>query len=89
MLSCVPIRVECYSGYRADEEPRVLCWAGRRLAVAAVIDRWQEGGADPSAPGAEYFKVRTVSGERYIIKNDHSLYAWFLISGPEGQHEKA
>jgi hypothetical protein len=85
MLDCVPIRVECSSGGRAEQEPRVLCWSGRRLTVIAISDRWYEGGADPSAPTAEYFKVRTDSGERCIIKNDQSLHAWFLISGPEGR----
>jgi hypothetical protein len=89
MLSCIPIRVECYSGYRAEQEPRVLCWSGRRLLVDRIIDRWLQGGADPSAAEAEYFKVRTVSGEQYIIKNDHSLHAWFLVSGPEDPPKKA
>lgn len=84
MLNCIPIRVECYSGYRVEQEPRVLCWAGRRLQVSEIADRWHQGGVDPAAAGAEYFKVRTAGGESCIIKYDHGLHAWFLVSGPAG-----
>jgi long-subunit acyl-CoA synthetase (AMP-forming) len=53
MLNCIPIRVESYSGGRADQEPRVLCRGGRRLEVAAIVDRWFQGGTDPAAGWAE------------------------------------
>ncbi len=43
-MQMIPIRVECYSGYRADEQPRAVHLAGERLEVDDVVDRWYQGG---------------------------------------------
>jgi hypothetical protein len=35
----MPIRVECYAGYRAEQEPLAF-WSGdRRLEVKGIVDR--------------------------------------------------
>ncbi len=34
------VRVECYAGYRGDQEPLAFWLGKRRLAVRAVVDRW-------------------------------------------------
>ena len=44
------IRVECYAGYRGEQEPLAFWLGKRRLAVRAVIDRW-------FAPTQRWFKV--------------------------------
>ncbi len=80
MIFCVPIRVECYAGYRADETPRALSWGGRRLAVQEVLDRWYQGEADSHAPSADYFKVLAGDGKRYLIKHEWVSHAWYLVS---------
>ena len=38
-MRLVPIQVECYAGFKADERPRRLCVTGRWLDVAEVSDR--------------------------------------------------
>ena len=34
------IRVECYAGYRGEQDPLAFWLGERRLAVRDVIDRW-------------------------------------------------
>ena len=80
MIFCIPIRVECYSGYRADETPLALSWGGRRLEVKEVLDRWYQGEVDPQAPSADYFKVLTEDGKRHVIKHERASHAWYLVS---------
>ena len=36
----MPIRVECYAGYRAEQEPLAFLCGERRLEVRAIVDRW-------------------------------------------------
>jgi hypothetical protein len=59
----VRVRVECYSGGRADERPRALVFAERRLPVAEVLDSWY--GEDHL-----YFKVVIEGGDQYIVRRD-------------------
>jgi hypothetical protein len=57
------IRVECYAGSRADERPRAIEIAGRRLAVREVLDGWY--GEDHL-----YYKVRLEGGGVIRIRRD-------------------
>lgn len=66
------IRVECYAGHLGEETPRRLTFDGRVLEVAEVIDCWL-------APDHRYFKVRTVDGATYILRNDVSSQRWELV----------
>jgi hypothetical protein len=63
-----PIRVECYSGYKANERPAAFTYQGRRWKVAEVIDRWYEGGIEPERTEASYFKVRTPEGYIFLLR---------------------
>ena len=36
----LPLRVECYAGYRAEERPEAFWLRDRRVAVRAILDRW-------------------------------------------------
>ena len=47
----MPVRVECYGGYRGEQEPLAFWLGNRRLVVLAVVDRWFR-------PGQRWFKVR-------------------------------
>jgi hypothetical protein len=67
----VQVRVECYSGYKADETPRALTFGERRVVVTEVVDRWL-------APDHAYFKVRGDDGNQYIIRHDLELDRWEL-----------
>src|SRR5881392_2970641 len=34
------IRVECYAGYRGEQEPLAFWLGGRRLVVCGIVDWW-------------------------------------------------
>lgn len=76
------IRVECHSGYRADEEPRALYLDGRRIAVVALVDRWFD-------PDCRYFKLEAEDGALYILRHDEHSDAWemtfFQAAGAPGR----
>lgn len=63
------IRVECYSGYRGEETPRMLWLGERRVEVAEILDRWL-------APDHRYFKLRGDDGGIYIIRHDGVSLQW-------------
>ena len=65
------IRVECYSGYRAEETPRRFFIGDRPLEVVDVIDRWL-------SPDHRYFKLRAEDGGVYILRQDVAKDYWEL-----------
>jgi hypothetical protein len=66
------LRVESYSGYKADEEPRAFTLEGVRYAVLGISDRWYD-------PSASYFKVRAEDGHTYLLRHDHEDDSWSLV----------
>jgi hypothetical protein len=71
------IYVDAYSGYRANERPRQFCLDDDVFEIAEVEDRWYD-------PSAEYFKVRTTDGKRYLLRCDAESGHWALQSGFDG-----
>jgi len=67
------VRVECYSGYKADERPVRIVLGAQTLEVAEVEDRWY-------SPGATYFRVRVSNGERYVLRRDDAQEVWTLTA---------
>jgi hypothetical protein len=69
------VRVECYSGYKAEERPVRFRLDGQDHMVEEVLDQWH-------SPDATYFKVRSDDGNIYVLR--HSLSpqedAWTLES---------
>lgn len=65
------IRVECYAGQRAEEEPRRFWLGTTPVDVAEVLDRWL-------APEHRYFKVRGNDGSTYILRHDVVHDRWAL-----------
>jgi hypothetical protein len=65
------IKVECYAGYRGDEEPRRFAWGGRTLEVTTILDRWLD-------PNHRYFKVRADDEGVYILRHDTNSGDWEL-----------
>jgi hypothetical protein len=74
MATCarIPITVESYSGYKADEYPLAIRLEGRRVAVQAIVDRWY--GEDHA-----YFKLTGEDGALYLIRQDRAHDRWELI----------
>lgn len=67
------IRVECYAGYRGEQEPRAFVLGERRFAVLEILDRWYE-------PGARYFKVSADDGRTFILREDSVNEHWELAA---------
>ena len=65
------IRVECYAGYRGEQEPRAFTIGERRLEVRDVQDRW-------AGPGYRYFRVEASDGDVYVLRHDEMARAWTL-----------
>lgn len=65
------IRVECYAGYRGEEEPRAFTLGERRFVVTELLDRWL-------APDHRYFKVNAADGCTYVLRHDTRADDWEL-----------
>jgi len=65
------VKVETYSGYRADERPVRVTIDGAALEVAEVEDRWY-------SPGATFFRVLLANGERYVLRRIEAQEVWVL-----------
>ncbi len=70
------VEVECYSGYRAHERPRVVIRDGERLEVVEVIDRWYEGDPVGTRPALDYFKVRCADGSELLLRYNALFDTW-------------
>ncbi|MBI4194382.1 MAG: hypothetical protein HY526_04820 [Betaproteobacteria bacterium] len=65
------VRVECYAGYRGEQEPRAFWFGERRLEVTAILDRWL-------APNHRYFKVAASDGDTWVLRHDEASGDWTL-----------
>ncbi len=65
------IRVECYSGYKADEKPVSFTVKGTKHMVDYIIEQWR-------TPDLNYFKVLADDGKGYILTNDIIRGDWIL-----------
>jgi hypothetical protein len=65
------VRVECYSGYKADERPLRLHLTYGVREVVAIEDRWY-------SPGATYFRVLADDGDRYLLRHEEAQDVWTL-----------
>lgn len=69
-----PVRVQCYSGYKADERPLAFCFAdGEARTVESVIDQWY--GEDHT-----YFKVLADDHRVYLLRHDRGRDEWVLVA---------
>lgn len=72
------IKVECYSGFKANERPVAFTYQAQRLEIQEIVDRWYEGGLDSSRPVIDYFKVKTTDGNVYLLRYQSELDVWSL-----------
>jgi hypothetical protein len=59
------IRVECYAGYRGEQEPRAFWLGDRRLEALEILDRWV-------GPDYRYFRIKAGDGSTYILRHEES-----------------
>ena len=65
------ISVECYAGYRGEQEPRAFRLGERRFEVVNLLDRWLH-------PAHRYFKVQVTDGRQFILRHDAPSGDWAL-----------
>jgi hypothetical protein len=65
------LKVECYSGYKADEKPISFILNGKKYMVEKIIDQWR-------SPEFEYFKVQADDDMAYLLRNDERNGEWTL-----------
>ena len=66
------LRVECYAGYRGEEEPHRFWLGSRAVEVREVVDRWH-------GPDHRYFKLRGSDLGLYLLRHDLGADAWELV----------
>lgn len=78
-MKTIPITVETYSGYKADEHPVSFNWNNRKFEIKEISDRWHQ--SDPTVDWLviHYFKVRTTTDMECILKHDIEIDQWFLV----------
>ena len=69
------VRVECYSGRKADERPVRFRLEAREYVVEEVLDQWY--GLDQI-----FFEVRADDGHVYVLRHETALSdgGWELVS---------
>ena len=77
-MRLIPIEVESYAGAKADETPRRFTCEARCIEVEEVLDRWHQVESQPEWPRADYFKVRGLDQQEYLLKHDLESDAWHL-----------
>ena len=68
----IAIKVDCYAGYRGEQEPRAIEMGGNTVAVEAIEDRW-------FSPDYRYFKILGDDACEYIIRHDGAMQVWELV----------
>lgn len=67
------IKVECYAGYRGEQEPLAFWLGERRLEAQEILDRWLH-------PDHRYFKVKVGDGRLYVLRHDAKSGVWELAA---------
>jgi len=71
------LRVECYAGYRGEQEPLAFWLGERRLTVRAIVDRW-------FTPTQRWVKVHADDGHTYVLRHDEANGHWELAAYTQG-----
>ena len=78
MSDLIQIKVECHSGYKADEYPVRFCYENLHFEIEEIVDRWYQGDLNPEFPATNYFKVQTTDKKNFILKHEINRDRWFL-----------
>ena len=79
MIKLVPVEVKSHSGYKSDEYPLSFELDFTEYSINEITDRWYQGESDPQFPASNYFRVKTASGDEYILKHEVKKDKWFLV----------
>jgi hypothetical protein len=79
MNTLIPVKMECHSGYKADEYPKCFFHEGIKYEIREITDRWYQVDRDPEWSVSNYFKAETTCGKVFIIKHDLDKDLWYLL----------
>ncbi len=68
----MPLKVQTYSGYKADERPVAFTFGEKVCEVEELIDRWY--GVDHA-----YFKLRANDGNLYVLRHRMDNDQWEMV----------
>jgi hypothetical protein len=71
-MSRILVKVDTYSGYKADERPASFVIREKVLRVEEVLDRWY-------GEAHAYFKLGADDGYTYILRHDMDNDQWELV----------
>jgi len=78
MNDLLPVKVECYSGHKADEYPVRFYLNEIRVEIAEILDRWYQYDDAAEFPAANYYKIRTKEHQEQILKHETESDRWYL-----------
>ena len=84
-MELIPVKVECHSGFKADEYPRKFTWDQVEFEITDIIDRWYEGYNSPASPASHaspavnYYKVKTDLKGSFLLKHELGDDKWYLV----------
>lgn len=70
------IKVETYSGYKADEYPKKFWIEEKLFEIMDIEDRWY-------SPEYSYYKVFADDGKTYILRQYLENSQWEIVKGLE------
>lgn len=68
----ISLKVETYSGYKADERPVSFTLVNRTFQVKEILDQWY--GVDHT-----YYKLIADDSNLYIIRHDREMDEWEMV----------
>ncbi|HIJ69011.1 MAG TPA: hypothetical protein HPP81_03175 [Deltaproteobacteria bacterium] len=72
------IEVSTRDQYKGAQEPVFFVWRGEERHVEQIVDRWYEGRIDSTRMPMLYFRVKTRSGEIFLIRYHEFFRAWSI-----------
>ncbi len=70
------IEVSTTDEYKAAQNPVSFVWRGKEHHIERLLDTWYEGQIDSTRMPMLYFRVRTTSGEIFLIRYHEFFRAW-------------
>ncbi len=58
-----PVTVQCYAGYKGEQEPQRVLLGERWLEIEEILKEWRE-------PASVFFRVRASDGRLYVLRRD-------------------
>ncbi len=72
-----PVKVKCYSGFKANERPLSFTLNEREFSVMDIEGSWFEEGENSCARKV-CFRVRADDGDLYLLSCDEDTCVWEL-----------